>query len=95
LDYFRPDCESPARFDTFGKPRTICNHTITSVDVKRYAKDFLGAFHTPVEAVKSAQMPGFSLVLRSGATNICAQLSFGQIAEKTRRIASGAEAPTS
>ena len=53
MDYFRPDCESPARFDTFGKSRTICNHTITSVDVKRHAKVFLGPFHTPVEAVKN------------------------------------------
>lgn len=52
LEYFRPDCESPARPGSFGKCRTICNHTITSVDVKRRTTLFFGAFHTPVEAVK-------------------------------------------
>lgn len=41
LEYFRPDCESPARLGSFGKCRTICNHTITSVDVKHGSTLFL------------------------------------------------------
>jgi len=53
MEYFRPDCESPARFDTLGKSRTICNHTTTKKYVKRCRKDFWGAFHKAVEAVKN------------------------------------------
>jgi hypothetical protein len=59
LEYFRPDCESPARPGSFGKCRTICNHTITSIDVKRRTTLFFGAFHTPVEAVKIPIKPHF------------------------------------
>ena len=47
LEYIRPDCESPARPDTFRKCRTICNLTTGQKYVKSRQKLFWGAFHTP------------------------------------------------
>ena len=40
MDHFRPDCESPARSDTFGKPRTICNLTTPLKYVKPFNTNF-------------------------------------------------------
>ena len=54
LEYFRPDCESPARSHTFRKCRTICNLTIRRKYVKWVKTLFFGAFHTPVDTVQNA-----------------------------------------
>jgi len=54
LDHFRPDCESPARFDTFRKGRTICNLTPTIGYVKQPAEDFSPTFHTLWKLRKNA-----------------------------------------
>ena len=51
MDYFRPDCESPARPDTFREHRAICNLTKHRGYVKSPGRLFFLAFHTPVEAV--------------------------------------------
>jgi len=55
LEYFRPDCESPARSHTFRKCRTICNLTIRLKYVKWGQTLFFGAFHTPVDAVQNPE----------------------------------------
>jgi hypothetical protein len=55
LEYFRPDCESPARSHTFRECRTICNLTIRLKYVKWGQTLFFGAFHTPVDAVQNAE----------------------------------------
>jgi hypothetical protein len=57
LEYFRPDCESPAQPDTFRECRTICNLTTPSHYVKSSTELFSSAFHTPVEAVKIPRKP--------------------------------------
>ncbi len=57
LEYFRPDCESPARSHTFRKCRTICNLTIRRKYVKWVKTLFFGAFHTPVDTVQNAKSP--------------------------------------
>jgi hypothetical protein len=56
LDYFRPDCESPAQSDTFRKRRTICNLTPTLRYVKCLAKFFRGTFHNPVQVCAKAYL---------------------------------------
>jgi hypothetical protein len=64
LDYFRPDCESPARYDTLGERRTIRNLTITTRYVKSFTKGFWRASHTPVEAVNKSRNWGLYGVSR-------------------------------
>lgn len=51
LDYFRPDCESPARPGTFRMHRAICYLTKQREYVKPFTRHFSLTFHTPVEAV--------------------------------------------
>ena len=53
LDHFRPDCESPARSDTFGEGRTIGNCTTSLLYVKHFKRNFFAPFHIPVDAVES------------------------------------------
>jgi hypothetical protein len=62
LDYFRPDCESPARPGTFRMHRAICYLTKRQKYVKAFAKHFSLAFHTPVEAVGNHAPPAISSV---------------------------------
>lgn len=57
LEYFRPDCESPARPDTFRKCRTICNLTIRRKYVKWVKTLFLGASHTPCGHCAKREIP--------------------------------------
>ena len=54
MEYFRPDCESPARPHTFRECRTICNLTIRRKYVKWGQTLFFAAFHIPVDAVQNA-----------------------------------------
>jgi hypothetical protein len=66
LDYFRPDCESPARPDTFRERRAICNLTKHTNYVKALKKTFFLTIHTPVEAVQNLVSPA-----KSGGPDLC------------------------
>ena len=54
MEYFRPDCESPARPGTLGECRTICNPTIRRKNVNTPMKINWGVSHNPVDAVGNA-----------------------------------------
>jgi hypothetical protein len=90
LEYFRPDCESPAQPDTFRKCRTICNLTTARKYVKSLTKLFSLAFHTPVEAVNNAMkapVSGLSPPPLPCATGVTARVAHPCFQKKIRLAA--------
>jgi hypothetical protein len=61
LDYFRPDCESPARFDTLDKPRTIWYLTIITGYVKALQLTFSCAFPHPCGSCANRSLHSFTV----------------------------------